>query len=523
MKIIGIAFLSVLLASACGGASDKNTERETNSNGDGADDDSDEGGDESGESDDDGSESDDDSDGDDAPATNDDDVAGDDDGTTGDDTPAATPDDDVPPAPPPSMTPSLPPVPVMPPVGTMIPPVELPEEGCVVTSQSTSQGYCNLNQACSTGYQSSWCSQNADATWTCQCNDGAQDKQFLVTTADAPCEMVAELCPSVVVPDLTDREETCTPAYTSVGTDNCRKQVNCSRGEAINDQVSIVQTSYSTSYCSLYNGGLSCSCSSPTAAASFSLADTDVSAACDVGLAFCREGAVEPVGERTCTVSDRSSGDTYCSTQQSCSETVSADGTEVTLNTGESSSCQTDVTGKTTCYCYSGLTSYTFSVDGAIEATTCDSALGVCERGVELEPYGEATCKVSTQSASTASCSANSVCERAATAGDLTVGMQGSMYTYCQQNGDTWQCQCQTGAEVATVDVDAEDAWSACTDAIAKCPELVEVQFTSGPCGITIAFDQAAPMGSSGGAAPPVGTSAPATPTAPPGMGPCFR
>jgi hypothetical protein len=62
---------------------------------------------------------------------------------------------------------------------------------------------------------------------------------------------------------------------------------------------------------------------------------------------------------------------------------------------------------------------------------------------------------------------------------------------------------------MATVDIAAADAWSACTEAALECPDLVEIE-SQNPCNYgydyLVAQDPAAPS----------------TPAAPPGMAPCY-
>jgi hypothetical protein len=126
------------------------------------------------------------------------------------------------------------------------------------------------------------------------------------------------------------------------------------------------------------------------------------------------------------------------------------------------------------CTCYNTARSYTFEFASPL----CVDAMAVCESSEELVPEGPIECGVTSQSASTGSCNANVQCTQDATVGGVVVGMTGNIYTYCNPTDEGWSCQCQSNTDVATVDVAADDAWTACTEAAAQCPDLVEVEVT---------------------------------------------
>jgi hypothetical protein len=530
MKILSVGLLGVLLAVGCGGASE-----DDGRDGEGVD---------TGDDDSEADDTADDDEGDDAPDDTADDSPADDseaDDSAADDSEAddssdddsAADDADTPDAPVPDIPPTMgstmprPPMVTPTPTGMAPTPIELPEEGCEVVSQSSSQGYCDLYEACATGYQSGYCSQLPTGEWSCQCSqDGSVSKELNVVGDEQPCKMVADLCGSIEVPEFTG-EPTCSETYNYVGADYCNTQTRCVKSEPVNDQVSVVQSSYGGSNC--YSdglGGLSCNCSSQTASMSFGLTDVAVDMACDIGLSLCEGSGVEPVTEETCTLTYDNTGTGYCQLQQTCGATVSVDGTEATLTNPQTANCQTDSAGVTNCYCYAGNTSYSFTLGAVVDETSCDTALGVCAGGEEVVLGGPIECAVSSQSASASYCSVSTVCTQEATVGDTTVGMAGAVYTSCQPNGDVWSCQCQSGVNAATIEVASADAWDACSAAAVECEAAVEVQIGSSgsPC-VGIAFQEAGPVAPAGMAAAPAGTSAPSAPPSVPGMAPipCFR
>lgn len=521
MKILGLGILGVLLVASCGGESEGGAQDESvTGDDDSGDDDSGESDDDSGDDDDaDDDDSDDDSGDDDSDDDSGDDDATDDDADDDDSGDDDSGDDDV------SVMPTATGMPTVMPPGpgptpTMTPGVDPPLEGCQIASQSQGQGYCDLQEQCADGiWKSSYCSQLANGNWGCSCS-GASGSWELELTADAaPCGDVSALCDTISDP-MFGAEETCEPTLQSQAADYCEQQVRCTKSAPLSDGVNVVQSNYQYAYCYQYGDTLSCNCNSNTASKSFSLASVALTGACDVGMDLCSADAViEPVGEPTCMLNGESAGTGYCQRQETCTETVTVNGTEVALTSPKSSTCQTDATGVTICTCYNNSQGYTFEYAAAADAAgTCASAVSVCDSTEEPVPQGEIECGVTNQSASGSYCSASLQCTQDAALGDVTVDLSGYLYTSCQPSGDSWSCQCQGTSEVATVTVEAENAFGACTEAVEQCPDLVEVEVTSQgggrPC---VYFAQ-------GSAAAPADVAAPAPA---PGIGvpvpPCYR
>lgn len=519
MKILGFGVVGLLLLASCGGQSDDDgREGETIRGDDDSDDDADAGGgkgqgdDDSGDDDSGDDDSGDDDSDDDTPSGDDD--SDDDAPVEDDDVPAA--DDDVGPMPVPDPgTPTEPPpIPVPTPPGMTPGNPGEPLEGCQPVSQSQGTGYCDIQEQCANGYKYSYCSELPDGKWQCSCSGSSGSWELEVTAAAAPCADVAALCEDITSPEFSD-EQQCAVQSQSQGADYCEKQQRCTRSAPLTDTVSVVQSSYDYAYCYADGTNLGCQCSGNSGSKSFTLADVAVSGACDLGLTLCSsDSPAEPVGEASCTVDSESSGSGYCERRETCTETVSIDGTEVSLSGPKYGRCQTDAAGVTTCSCYNNSRSYSFEFAGAAdEPGTCVSAMAVCDSTDELMPEGPIECGISSQSASGSYCDANIMCTQDATVDGVVVGLSGNIYTYCQPNGDVWSCQCQSNTSTATVDVESADAWSACTEAAAQCPELVEVEVTGtggNPC-YGYDFVVVAP-----------GVPVTPAPRPPPGMVPCY-
>jgi hypothetical protein len=108
--------------------------------------------------------------------------------------------------------------------------------------------------------------------------------------------------------------------------------------------------------------------------------------------------------------------------------------------------------------------------------------LGTCERFVEdcgvSEDYGlngPITCERASQSASGQYCNATIACKQAGTLGDADVQIYGYLSTDCQPLGDGWNCTCSTGSATASITVEAESGWDACTISAERCPDEVDV------------------------------------------------
>lgn len=524
MKLLNVGLFGLLLVAGCGGGTDdggrKGGEKITND--DVSDDDegsTDDDGDDEGSSDDDAS--DDDASGDDdrnSDDDDDDDQATDDDGdddnvrpidvddTTDDDGQATDDDgmlvdpgddDPVEPGPRPTM-------PVDP--GPRPTPVDPGE--CTVVGQSQSTTWCDISEQCTNTSRYSSCSQLADGTWQCSCSDGFQYKTLELSSGEPPCAAVSEVCSEITVPEFTG-EEKCELQLQSAASTYCETQTRCTRSEPYNEEISVVQSRYKYSYCYDTGAGyIQCNCSGDKGSVSFQPTSVSIADACALGTDICDAlSTAEPTGERTCTPYGNSSGTNYCQIYQNCTETLNVEGTDVVISETESGYCSLDSTrGVGVCNCYNNSRSYSFELPtNTITQESCETAMAVCATDSEPVLDGPIECDLTSQSASGTYCSANLTCSQDATVGDNTVGLYGSLYAYCTPVDSGWSCQCQSSAMSVGVEVTADAAWDACTEAVAKCPDVVEPVIGSGGgsgCVVPLAAAEVAPSGPvSGGAA----------------------
>jgi hypothetical protein len=469
MRLLTVAALTLSFVASCGGESDDGGRQEGPLNGEdaGAEED-----DDRGRGDDDAADEDDDN-ADDDEAPSDDDAepepdADDDANPSDDDAEPVRPEPEPTPEPAPEPNPS--PTPVTP-----------AAEDCMPISLSTTTTSCDIREQCTNAYKYTYCSETTTGEWSCQCSDGFVGYQLEVSANSAPCEVVAEACPDIGASALSG-ELSCELELQSSTVDYCETQERCSQSVELNPDISVVQSAYR--YTSCYTdgaGGLTCSCSGPNGSRSFVIADATAPTACGPASALCSGSDFAVVSPETCTVNYEYAGSGYCQRQQTCSETVAVDGVEATLTGTESGSCSTNAEGGATCSCYNSARNYSFEIDvPADDPATCLTAMSVCDSNEAPVAEGPIECTLISQSASTTSCNTSTQCTQDAVVEGLTIGLYGTMYTYCQPDGDSWLCTCSSGVSSANVTVAAEDAWAACTDATAQCPDLVDVQVTTG-------------------------------------------
>src|SRR5690606_38129681 len=130
--------------------------------------------------------------------------------------------------------------------------VPVPAEGCTTVGQSKSTTSCEIQESCSNAYRYTWCSQLPDGAWSFQCSDGFVGHDLVVTSDEAPCEMVKENCGSIETPSFSG-ELTCDSEYKSSSVDYCDMRDRCTEAVPVTDDIAVVQTVYE--YTSFYNIG----------------------------------------------------------------------------------------------------------------------------------------------------------------------------------------------------------------------------------------------------------------------------
>jgi hypothetical protein len=120
-----------------------------------------------------------------------------------------------------------------------------------------------------------------------------------------------------------------------------------------------------------------------------------------------------------------------------------------------------------------------FGLEVASSAAACTQAGAVCQTDEEIVPEGPISCTRANQSASQAYCDASIDCSQDAVVGGTTIGIHANMYTYCQQSGSEWLCQCQSNVEQTSFTVEAPSGWDACSVAADECPEMIGIDISA--------------------------------------------
>lgn len=460
MKTIFLGVVGVCLALAgCGGASDEGG-REENSTRTKPKDDGDAGakggksdddGDDDSADDDDDDDADDDTSGDDDDG--DDDTSGDDDGVSDDD---VLGDDDV--------------------VGDDDQPAPDPDT-CEPVGQSVGPGYCQFQEICGNQYTYTYCNDQGTGAWFCSCGGNYTSTSFELTGVDqnSACTTVKDLCNEGIAVEFTG-EPVCMPSFQSAGPDYCNSGETCTQSVPVRDGVNAVLQTGSSTSCYRYDGDtVQCQCNGNGTYLNYSLAGVEVTSACQANL--CNdEGGVE-FGEPMCTTTYESANTTYCEIQRECARTATLpDGTSVDVTQPEYTYCGSSSAGMARCNCSSSLRNLQFDVPADSAGTACGPAGSICQTDEEIVPEGPITCSTASQSAGQGYCDASIDCAQEAVVAGTTISVHGNMYTYCQPNGEEWQCQCQSNVASTNLSVTAGTAWDACTEAAVACPDLVGIE-----------------------------------------------
>jgi len=362
---------------------------------------------------------------------------------------------------------------------------EVPEPvGCEVQYEygSLTEGYCEVDLACDNDSVYTYCWQEGTGRWLCDCSTNYFYQSYETTVgSEAPCGAVVELCIDAESPAFT-APEACSPIYETAGSSSCEVQRECSRTAEIGDGISAIERR--SEYASCYDNGaglLRCDCSAGDAYASYEL-DGDPSVdQCWRVLDICGTPAPEGEGTVTCEPAYDYSNSDYCQVDQYCTARVPvSDGVDIVYSNSEYGYCQSAADGTTNCSCSSLEGSLRFDLDGETEnSAVCWAALDVCRDPAPLELSGSPTCTRAYQSAYTGGCDAQVSCSQPASVGDLELVVYGDLYTYCSTNGaeGAFTCQCSSGQETVSFEVEGADEWEVCSLAVGRCPDLVEVQY----------------------------------------------
>jgi hypothetical protein len=355
---------------------------------------------------------------------------------------------------------------------------------------------CEENLECTNDFIYTFCSNEANDTWRCNCHSNYGYVTFELDSADssAACDTVSELCTERVQPEYTERE-TCSIAYQSESIDYCDIQERCVQSAEVDEGITAVLERYNWTNCySDGTGSLYCDCSTDTTYRNFQITGTSGSAACELVMDLCKDPTevVFDEGDTTCRpeyqypdddMEDEPGMSGHCGLAQTCTTPAAvSDAVTALQNDWQSADCQQLADGTAFCSCHSLDMSLSFEMDTAtVGSDTCTRALRACTSGEELVLSGPIDCQRSYQSAQDGQyCNAQLSCGQAGTIGDLSLVAYGGIDASCQilASGEPATCSCSSGTETASfeLDVDATDAWDMCSLAAKRCPDLVEVQ-----------------------------------------------
>ncbi len=276
--------------------------------------------------------------------------------------------------------------------------------------------------------------------------------------------------------DGLEVDESCQPLHVSVGRDSCGLELECDAG-------------WVYSSCWQDSGEWYCDCQSESHWLSLVMENGSSTDACAQTANLC-VGGVEPefTEDPMCSTEWETADESYCEQQLQCSQTADlGDGVSATLNEWQYSWCSESAENVWGCYCYTNNIQVQFEMPGEDSELVCGQAIDICADAASAEPEGPVECERTYQSAGPSYCSAEIGCTQDATVNGVTVGMYGSIWTNCEDAGDgSYTCYCQSGSDSAEFEVESDDAWATCSEAVESCRELVEVQIGSGGGGIGI-------------------------------------
>jgi hypothetical protein len=348
---------------------------------------------------------------------------------------------------------------------------------CTPVSTSSTIDSCSLELSCENGYSYTSCYNQRTGSWSCECASRTGQFQTYDITGVvglAACQTVSDICSDGSFPQIEGPEE-CKPQFESRTATYCELQQSCTRSLAITDAVNATIARQRYVSCSGVNAGrLDCYCNNGL---NVQVEGQDGTEACDTVVELCDNPDVEPTGPVTCTTETQGAGPSYCSTIHRCSQPLEVGGGVIAVSVGTRSVSCTESMGGALCDC-SDQTNYLrfFSELSASDIATCNQFAESCPAVDELGLNGPLTCAPNSQQGDVQFCNINIECSQAGTLGDQPIRAFGSINGYCQPLNGVWSCSCNSGTESASVEVEADGGWDACTELVDLCPDLVDVQ-----------------------------------------------
>lgn len=384
--------------------------------------------------------------------------------------PDSPPGDDVPPSEP-----------------TEPPPAEVPEApvdpyaDCDASGSEYADG-CTLERTCETGASHlTQCSRVQGDTWSCTCSDFYGQKAVRLSTKDPPCDQVAAACPTLEMPRF-DGEPECRDDESS-DVDWCAFDTTCVRSVPIDETFTAVET-VSSAYVTctaVGDGPHQCGCTGDAGGALEVDADLiQVSDACRFLMPGCSGEEGFRFGPWSCTPRSEGPTEDGCELVEDCVRVGMLGNVPVTRIDTTAVACHPSDSGRTLCGCatnWFGGAYIEMSQDPA-DGATCHLAFDRCRAGIEL--VGEESCEPASVTSWSETCTATMRCSHPAIAGGQDVVVTGSVWAECQLDGDLYACLCNGAGESDSLRVEAPSSESACTDALARCHDLVPTRYSPG-------------------------------------------
>jgi hypothetical protein len=283
-------------------------------------------------------------------------------------------------------------------------------------------------------------------------------------------------------------EPICAEPNVSVNSDYCNISETCSISVPVSEGINAVQQTSNSTSCYRYYGypeqgsaedTLQCQCNGPNVYKNYLVSGIPATSAC-LELQLCSDEPSVVLPEPTCMVTNESTSNSYCDLQRECSQTAeTADGVTIDVTQYEYANCSFS-NGEATCSCQGGVRNLYFGMDIGSTAEACGDAIAVCQTEDDIVPEGEITCSTASQSSGQGYCSASIDCAQDAVVNGTTISVHASMNASCTPDGDAYACSCSSNVASASLQVEADTEWDACSQAATECPELIDIDVSSG-------------------------------------------
>ncbi len=352
--------------------------------------------------------------------------------------------------------------------------------GCEAQTHSEGEKSCFLNTQCTGGGSDlTMCSRLPSGRWECWCQFNNTDRQYEVDAPGAnPCAVASRFCGEDT---LALGEEECEPVGDS-DDDSCRITLSCGRpieGE-FDPGTAVRLMDVATSECvRLSDGSFDCDCSHLETNGRHGVESDSSTTACLTVAEFCRGAPSTPVdGPETCVTNSFSSVYDDCEVVETCTIPVAVIADVPITDIGPRGSYCTP-SGPTTSRCYCSELNSWFSFEVETTESSCETTSSSCRADVDIQPQGEPTCAMTSESANEWGCQADLNCTQPATVDGRAVMADGRLLVSCGRAafGEPWLCSCASDQEAAIFEYGEPEAepWDVCLAAPAGCMAHMEV------------------------------------------------